>query len=92
MLAVSSMVPVALSRPSIGTHQYVSPHNAAFHSVCHLTHFPHQNNYTLYGEVTSASVQKHKYCHRGTKCILGTFFLHLNLAELNFTELACEQH
>lgn len=38
---------MALLGPSVGTHQYVSSHNAAFHSVCHLAHVPHQNNYTL---------------------------------------------
>lgn len=43
-----TMIPMALWLPSVGTHQYVSSHNAAFHSVCHLTHVPHQNNYTLY--------------------------------------------
>lgn len=28
-------------------HQYVSSHNAAFQSVCHLARVPQQNNYTL---------------------------------------------
>lgn len=49
------IVPMALSGLSVGTHQYVSSHNAAFHSVCHLAHVPHQNNYTLYSKVNAAS-------------------------------------
>lgn len=39
--------PMLQSEPSIGTHQCVCSHNAAFHSVRHFTNVPRQNNYTL---------------------------------------------
>lgn len=86
------MVPMALPEPSIGTHQYVSLHNAAFHSVCHLTHVPHQNNYTLCIARSPQPAYRNTNIATEEQNVFWALFLYLNLAELNFTELACEQY
>lgn len=74
--------------------QYMSSHNAAFQKVCHLACVPQKNNYTLSSKVTSAELTETQILPQRDKMYSEPFFffcLHLNLGELNFTELACGQ-